>query len=153
MSNQRSFLFLQGMATQFFAKLGAALAKNGHDVHRINFNGGDKLFWLRAGSVDFRGDLKSWPQFLEARLAEWGVTDIILFGDCRPLHKEAVRVASHLRGGGIGGQMIDWAVERCRARDCRMVQLFSQNDRPGAHRFYERLGWKRSHQGFKRTLG
>ncbi|HEX4506122.1 MAG TPA: capsular biosynthesis protein [Alphaproteobacteria bacterium] len=97
MSNQRSFLFLQGMATQFFAKLGAALAKKGHDVHRINFNGGDKLFWLRSGAVDFRGDLKAWPQFLEQRLAEWGVTDIILFGDCRPLHKEAVRVAS-LRG-------------------------------------------------------
>ena len=97
MSNQRSFLFLQGMATQFFAKLGAALAKTGHDVHRINFNGGDKLFWLRSGSVDFRGDLKAWPQFLEERLAEWGVTDIILFGDCRPLHREAVRVAS-LRG-------------------------------------------------------
>lgn len=97
MSNPRSFLFLQGMATQFFAKLGAALAKKGHDVHRINFNGGDKLFWMRPGAVDFRGDLKVWPQFLEQRLAEWGVTDIILFGDCRPLHKEAVRVAS-LRG-------------------------------------------------------
>jgi len=97
MSNPRSFLFLQGMATQFFARLGAALAKKGHDVHRINFNGGDKLFWLRPGAVDFRGDLKAWPQFLEERLAEWGVTDIILFGDCRPLHKEAVRVAS-LRG-------------------------------------------------------
>ena len=66
---------------------------------------------------------------------------------------EAVRVASHLRGSGIGAQMIDWAVERCRARGCFMVQLFSQNDRPAAHRFYERLGWKRSHYGFKRTLG
>jgi capsular polysaccharide export protein len=97
MSNQRSFLFLQGMATQFFAKLGGALAKKGHDVHRINFNGGDKLFWIRPGAVDFRQDLKAWPQFLEERLIAWGVTDIILFGDCRPLHREAVRVAS-LRG-------------------------------------------------------
>jgi capsular polysaccharide export protein len=97
MSNQRSFLFLQGMATQFFARLGAALAKKGHDVHRINFNGGDKLFWMRPGAVDFRGDLKVWPQFLEERLTAWGITDIILFGDCRPLHREAVRVAS-LRG-------------------------------------------------------
>jgi capsular polysaccharide export protein len=96
MSNQRSFLFLQGMATQFFAKLAAALAKKGHDVHRINFNGGDKLFWLRSGAVDFRGDLKAWPQFLEQRLRTWGITDIILFGDCRPLHREAVRVASLL---------------------------------------------------------
>jgi capsular polysaccharide export protein len=97
MSNPRSFLFLQGMATQYFAKLGAALAKRGHDVHRINFNGGDRLFWMRQGAVDFRQDLKAWPQFLEERLVAWGVTDIILFGDCRPLHREAVRVAS-LRG-------------------------------------------------------
>src|SRR5271156_6674870 len=97
MSNQRSFLFLQGMATQFFAKLGAALAKKGHDVHWINFNGGGRLFWLRPGGVDFRKDIKAWPQFLEDRLIEWGVTDIILFGDCRPLHREAVRGAS-LRG-------------------------------------------------------
>ena len=97
MSNQRSFLFLQGMATHFFAKLGSALAKNGHEVHRINFNGGDKLFWLRRGAVDFLQDLKAWPQFLEEHLIAWGVTDIVLFGDCRPLHREAVRLAS-LRG-------------------------------------------------------
>jgi capsular polysaccharide export protein len=97
MSTQRSFLFLQGMATHFFAKLGSALAKNGHQVHRINFNGGDRLFWLRPGAVDFQQDLKAWPQFLEEHLIDWGVTDIILFGDCRPLHREAVRLAS-LRG-------------------------------------------------------
>ncbi len=97
MSNPRSFLFLQGMATRFFAKLGGELAKRGNDVHRINFNGGDRLFWPRPGGVDFRQDIKAWPQFLEDRLIEWGVTDIILFGDCRPLHREAVRVAS-LRG-------------------------------------------------------
>ncbi len=97
MSTQRSFLFLQGMATRFFAKLGSALAKNGHQVHRINFNGGDRLFWLRPGAVDFTQDLKAWPQFLEEHLIAWSVTDIILFGDCRPLHREAVRLAS-LRG-------------------------------------------------------
>lgn len=62
---------------------------------------------------------------------------------------EAVRIASHLRGGGLGGQMIDWAVEQCRARGCRMVQLMSMRERTDAHRFYERLGWTKSHFGFK----
>ena len=65
---------------------------------------------------------------------------------------EAVRVAETLRGQGIGGAMIDWAVEQCRARECRMVQLTSDKSRDAAHRFYERLGWTRSHEGFKIKL-
>ncbi|QGN55277.1 GNAT family N-acetyltransferase [Novosphingobium sp. Gsoil 351] len=65
---------------------------------------------------------------------------------------EAVRVAGWLRGEGIGGQMIAWAVEQCRARGCRMVQLTSDKSRGAAHRFYERLGWTRSHEGFKLKL-
>ena len=65
---------------------------------------------------------------------------------------EAVRVATSLRGGGIGGAMIDWAVEQCRARGCRMIQLTSDKSRTRAHAFYERLGWTRSHDGFKLTL-
>ena len=62
---------------------------------------------------------------------------------------EAVRVAVSVRGRGIGAEMIDWAVEQCRARGCRMVQLTSDKSRTAAHRFYERLGWTRSHEGFK----
>ncbi|MFC4294168.1 GNAT family N-acetyltransferase [Novosphingobium tardum] len=65
---------------------------------------------------------------------------------------EAVRIASALRGQGAGGAMIDWAVEQCRARGCRMVQLTSDKTRTAAHRFYERLGWTRSHEGFKLKL-
>jgi GNAT superfamily N-acetyltransferase len=63
-----------------------------------------------------------------------------------------VRVASDLRGQGIGRQMIEWAVERCRERGCRMAQLTSKLDRTDAHRFYERMGWNKSHAGFKLPL-
>ena len=65
---------------------------------------------------------------------------------------EAVRVASALRGGGIGAAMIEHAVELCRTRGCKMVQLTSHKSREAAHRFYERLGWTRSHEGFKLAL-
>ena len=65
---------------------------------------------------------------------------------------EAVRVATSLRGGGIGAAMIEWAVEQCRARGCAMVQLTSDKSRDRAHAFYERLGWTRSHEGFKLKL-
>ena len=69
----------------------------GYDVHRINFNGGDLLFGSLKGTVSFSQDLAVWPKYLEDKLVEWNVTDIILFGDCRPLHREAVRLAT-LRG-------------------------------------------------------
>jgi len=65
---------------------------------------------------------------------------------------EAVRIASDLRGRRFGEQLIEWAVDRCRERDCFMVQLTSSNERTDAHRFYERLGWMQSHKGFKLKL-
>jgi GNAT superfamily N-acetyltransferase len=65
---------------------------------------------------------------------------------------EAVRVARDLRGRGIGAELIAHAVDQSRAFGCRMVQLTSHKRRGDAHRFYERLGWERSHEGFKLQL-
>lgn len=65
---------------------------------------------------------------------------------------EAVRIAEDLRSRGLGAQLINWAVERCRERGCFMVQLTSNLSRADAHRFYERLGWAKSHAGFKLKL-
>ena len=65
---------------------------------------------------------------------------------------EAVRIAGAQRGQGLGTRMIQWAVEQCRARGCRMVQLMSKQDRVDAHRFYEHMGWEKSHFGFKLRL-
>lgn len=65
---------------------------------------------------------------------------------------EAVRIASPLRGQGLGQQMVEWAIERCRERGCRMVQLTTHNTRERAHAFYERLGFERSHIGMKLHL-
>ena len=57
-------------------------------------------------------------------------------------------------GGAAGAfpPMIGWAVDRFRESGCFMAQLTSNNDRVAAHRFYERLGWKKSHSGFKLML-
>jgi GNAT superfamily N-acetyltransferase len=65
---------------------------------------------------------------------------------------EAVRITSDLRGQGLGAQMIEWAVEHCRARGCRIAQLTSNGERLRAHAFYERLGFVGSHVGMKREL-
>ncbi len=89
----RAFLFLQGLASWFFDRLGRELIERGHAVHRINFNGGDRLFWRLPGAVAYRGRLRDWPAFLEQLLTVRGITDVILFGDCRPVHRAAIPVA------------------------------------------------------------
>lgn len=68
------------------------------------------------------------------------------------LQIEAVRVAQELRGMGLGGAMITWAVDEARRRGAALVQLTSDASRRDAHRFYERLGFTQSHAGFKLQL-
>jgi GNAT superfamily N-acetyltransferase len=65
---------------------------------------------------------------------------------------ENVMVRSDKRGNGVGGRMVAWAIERCRERGCATVQLTSNKVRKDAHRFYERLGFAKSHEGLKLKL-
>jgi ribosomal protein S18 acetylase RimI-like enzyme len=60
---------------------------------------------------------------------------------------EDVRVASHCRSRGIGEQLVQWAVGEARARGCKLVELLTHYTRVDAQRFYERLGFARSHVG------
>ena len=62
---------------------------------------------------------------------------------------EAVRIHSDERGGGLGTQLIQWAVDESRREGCVLVQLTSDATRTDAHRFYERLGFVASHEGMK----
>ena len=62
---------------------------------------------------------------------------------------EGVRVDGSVRSAGIGRKMIEWAIERARARHCHLVQLTSDKARPDAIRFYESLGFVASHEGMK----
>lgn len=65
---------------------------------------------------------------------------------------EAVRVRSDLRGTGLGHQLMQWAIDRAKQEGCAIVQLTSNKARSDAHRFYEGLGFERSHDGFKLYL-
>lgn len=65
---------------------------------------------------------------------------------------EAVRVHADERGGGLGTELIEWAIAESKRLNCAMVQLTSDATRIDAHRFYERLGFQASHLGFKMPL-
>lgn len=60
---------------------------------------------------------------------------------------EDVRVASRCRSRGIGEQMVQWAVAEARRQGCKVVELLTHHTRVDAQRFYERLGFARSHVG------
>lgn len=93
---KQRFLFLQGPPGPFFDRLGAALRELGHLVHRINLNAGDVASWT-GPSIDYRGTPERWPSFVDDYLVQHSITDVILFGDCRPLHN-AARGMARLRG-------------------------------------------------------
>ncbi len=91
---KRHFLFLQGPHGPFFFRLGRMLRAAGADVTRIGFNAGDSFFAFRdPGFVAFTGTPGEWPDKLSDLLDARGITDIVLYGDTRPIHASAVRIA------------------------------------------------------------
>ncbi|MDG2533781.1 capsular biosynthesis protein [Sphingomonas sp. HITSZ_GF] len=91
----RHFLFLQGLPGPFFRRLGRHLRERGSTVSRVNFSGGD--WWDWPGGTGFRGAPADFPAWLERFVAERGVSDIVVFGDCRAPHV-AARALADRRG-------------------------------------------------------
>jgi len=65
---------------------------------------------------------------------------------------EGVRIHRDYRGQGLGGELFNWAIARAKDKGCNLVQLTSDKLRPDAIRFYESLGFKATHEGFKLKL-
>ena len=62
---------------------------------------------------------------------------------------EAVRIREDQRGKGIGEKMFTWAIKRAKERKAHLIQLTTDKKRPDALRFYEKLGFRASHEGMK----
>ena len=70
------------------------LRKTGAQVHRVGFNAGDQAFWFgRKGYIPFLDKPDAWPATFTALIAEHAITDIVLYGDVRPVHAQAVSIA------------------------------------------------------------
>jgi capsular polysaccharide export protein len=147
----RSFLFLQGLATPYFARLAKELRNAGHKTFRINFCGGDLIFGPR-GSINYRGTYKDWPTFFKSQIAELGITDVILFSDHRPYHQRAMRIAEaigiqchifdegYLRpnwitlehGGTLGRSCLPRSADELRARAASIATLPNEMNLSGS---------------------
>lgn len=65
---------------------------------------------------------------------------------------ESVRVDKECQSQGIGSKMMQWAIECAKEQGAHIMQLTTHNSREDAHRFYERLGFHKSHLGMKLSL-
>lgn len=91
---KRHFLFLQGVASPLFARLADHLAAAGHGVGKIHFCAGDALHWGRRPCRHYRGELEGLEHYYRQQFSEHAFTDVVLFGDRRPVHRPAVRLAA-----------------------------------------------------------
>ncbi len=90
----RRFVFLQGPHGPFFFRLGKMLRAAGAQVFRVGFNAGDRAFWFGSpGYIPYRGTSEDWATTFSALIADRGITDIVLYGDTRPIHAQAVAIA------------------------------------------------------------
>jgi capsular polysaccharide export protein len=87
----RSLLFLQGPHGPFFRQLGGVLRAAGHRVTRVNFNGGDVIDWPFPDTLRYCRPRDEWPAWIEDLARRRDVTDLVVYGDCRPLHRLAIR--------------------------------------------------------------
>ena len=84
----RRVLMLQGPHGPFFRKLGAMLETAGAEVWRVGFNRGDEVFWGREGYLPYTGQPEDWPAACADHLDRLAITDLVLYGDARPIHAE-----------------------------------------------------------------
>lgn len=68
------------------------------------------------------------------------------------LQVEAVHVAEDYQNMGLGSALMRWAIECARQSGCGLVQLTTDKTRTEAHRFYDRLGFEATHEGYKIIL-
>lgn len=91
--NGKQVLLLQGPIGPFFKRFSADLEAAGATVFKINFNGGDWLFY-RSNAVNFKDNLSTWPAFFEKFIQLHSIDTVFLFGDCRPIHQVAHTIAT-----------------------------------------------------------
>jgi capsular polysaccharide export protein len=96
----KNVLLLQGPVGPFFNRLAKVLTAVGAKAYKVNFNGGDCLFY-RDAAMRWRGSMDAWPEYLESLLDSLSIDAVIFFGDCRPIHRVARSIAQR-RGLKIG---------------------------------------------------
>lgn len=94
----KNILLLQGPVGPFFYKLSKRLQKEKAKIFKLNFNGGDKIFYPFNADV-YRQNFKHFRYFFTRYCQENRIDYIIAYNDCRPLHTLAIKLAKRLKIG------------------------------------------------------
>ena len=92
----RRVLLLQGPNGPFFARLRDFLVAAGRQVVKVNFNGGDDLFYREGDIVRFTEPMVAWRSFLRKLLGDRRIDAVVVFGTCRRHHRVAAQVAASM---------------------------------------------------------
>ncbi len=92
--NGKNILLLQGPMSGFFKKLSKELNENGADVLKINFCGGDVLYY--PDGINYTKSLENFGEWLKPFLKENTIEMVMLFNDCSIQHKQAIAVLKEL---------------------------------------------------------
>ena len=87
-------LLLQGPVGPFFKRLSKDLRTRKNSVFKINFNAGDCFFY--PNGLLFRDSIDTLDSFLSRTIQENQINAVVLFGDCRPIHRVALKVATDI---------------------------------------------------------
>lgn len=120
------FLFLQGPASPFGHSLAQTLKARGARIEKVHLCGGDVMFWPGRARF-YRGALADWPDYVERLFAKAGVTDLVLFGDCRPYHVPAIALA---RARGIRLHLLEEGYVRPGRITCESRGVNAHSDLP-----------------------
>lgn len=91
-----SLLMLQGPIGPLFHRIATWKRSLGCLVTRVVFNGGDKHFCPDPDAVEFCHTLREWPQYLRRLIMRHKIDGVLLFGQSRPLHQEAIRICRQM---------------------------------------------------------
>ena len=92
----RRVLLLQGPNGPFFSRLRDFLVAHGRHVVKVNFNGGDDLFYREGDIVRFTEPMMAWEAFLRELISARAIDAIVVFGTSRRHHRVAARAAESL---------------------------------------------------------
>ncbi len=125
------FLFLQGPASPFGHRLARALTAQGARVEKVHLCGGDVMFWPAGSRLSrtrlYRGRFDGWAAYCGRLMDEAGVSDLVLFGDCRPYHRPAIEAA---RARGLRLHLLEEGYVRPERITCEPVGVNAYSDLP-----------------------
>src|SRR5688572_26579490 len=89
-------LFLQGPVGSYFQNLADYWSQHHKTIIKVNFNAGDDFFYKQGTILRFQESPENLLDFYKTTIKSFNIQAVILFGDCRPIHKLAIYICEQM---------------------------------------------------------